>query len=170
MRKSRGREILVIILLLSVGLVGCRSALIPIPTKNPVPRGMPLEDVRLLIALSIDPLSKTNWNPSSTPSQRALKEMFAGGQSNPQWRLEAIEPQAITAGFSKRTGKHYSQYYLAVRVHFSEANWWIAIIDGPQLGFNGERIHKNALVWVNELEQGIRQRFKTYQTIVELEQ
>lgn len=170
MKRHQGAQILAIILFLGMGLLGCRSALIPIPTKNPIPPGMSLEDVRLLIALSIDPLAKANWNTTATPSHKVLKEMSVGGQSNPEWRLESIELQAIGAAFSKRTGKHYSQYYLAIRIHFTETEWWIAIIDGPQLGFDGERIHKNALVWVNELEQGIRQRFKTYQTIVELEQ
>lgn len=169
MRRMQGIQLIAILLVLGVGIVGCRSALIPAPTKNPIPAGMSLEDIKLLIALSIDPSVKTNWNTTSTPSQKALKEMFTSGQSNPQWSLEAIEPRAITAGYSKRIGKHYSQYYLAVRIHFSNTERWIAIIDGTKLGFDGERIHKNALVWVSGLEQKNRQSFGTYQAMVELE-
>lgn len=55
----------------------------PNTNKKPRPPGMPLEDVRRLIALFIDPLAKANWNTTSTPSHTVLQEMFADGQSNP---------------------------------------------------------------------------------------
>ena len=60
---------------------------------------MALEDVRRFILLSIDPLAKANWSTTSTLSHKVLQEIFADGQSNPQWKLKAIEPQAIDAGF-----------------------------------------------------------------------
>ncbi len=59
---------------------------------------MALEDVKLLFLFSINPLAKANWNTTSTLSHKVLHEKFANGQSNPQWRLKVIEPQAIGAG------------------------------------------------------------------------
>ncbi len=167
MRRSRGGQILVVILLLSVGLVSCRSALIPTATKNPIPSGMSLEDVRLLIALSIDGSVKTNWSTTPTPSHKILQELFANSQTDSLWTLENIETKTIRAKYTIRKDEFYS---VSLHINFSDVEWWIAIVDGRNLGFNGERIHKNALVWVDHLEQKIRQNFNAYQILLKLNQ
>lgn len=107
-----------------------------------------MEEIRLLIVLSIDRSARANWDTPSTTSQKALQEVFAEGQTNTRWSVEAIEANTIRAEFSHRGGNHYSQYYASVHIHFTKAEWWITIIDGRNLGFDGERIHKNALLWV----------------------
>lgn len=167
MRRSRGGQILAIILFLSMGLVGCRSALIPPATKNPIPSGMSLEDVRLLIALSIDGSVKANCSTTPTPSHKVMKELFAISQTDLLWTLDNIETKTIRATYSIRKDEFYS---VSLHIHFSETEWWIAIVDGRNLGFNGERIHKNALVWVGNLEQKIRQKFNAYQILLKLNQ
>ncbi|MCZ6624277.1 MAG: hypothetical protein O7B35_08630 [Deltaproteobacteria bacterium] len=163
MRGKRQRYSLHLVFLCVLGMAGCLGALIPEPTKNAVPAGMALEDVRRLIVLSIDKSTKTQWdNPAST-SQKVLREVFAALQASNKWGIESIEPSAI------RAATHPRSHYVAVKVHFTEAEWWVVIVDGRRIRFDGERIHEKALFWVDSLEQHIRRAFGTYQTMIELE-
>jgi len=91
MRGDRQRHSLAIVLLFVLGLVGCNTAVIPAPTKNPVPAGMALGDVRRLIVLPIDKSTKTQWdNPAST-SQKVLREFFASLQASNKWNIESTK-------------------------------------------------------------------------------
>jgi len=158
MREKRQRHAIAIVLLLVLGMAGCLGALIPEPTKNPVPAGLALKDVRRLIVLSIDKSAKTQWDNPTTTSQKVLREVFASLQASNKWGIESIEPNAI------RAATHPRSHYVAVKVHFTEVEWWVVIVDGRRIKFDGERIHKKAIFWVDSLEQHIRRAFGSYQT------
>jgi hypothetical protein len=165
MRRNCPRYSLHIVLCLALGLAGCHTVQIPEPTKNLVPPGMPLETVRRLIVLSIDRSSaNSEWENPTTTSQKVLKEVFTILKSNSQWHIEAIEPQAVRAAFRHRS------HYVAAKVHFTESEWWVAIVDGTNIKFDGERIHEKGLLWRDNLEHQIRRAFGTYQTMIELEE
>lgn len=164
MKGNRQRYSVYLVLLCVLGMVGCHTVSIPEPTKNLVPPGMPLETVRRLIVLSIDESSaKSEWENPTTPSQKVLKEVFAVLKSRSHWRIEAIEPQAIRAAIRHRS------HYVAAKVQFTESEWWVVIVDGRRIKFDGESIHEKGLLWVDDLEQQIRRAFGTYQTMIELE-
>lgn len=146
-------------------VAGCRTATIPEPTKNLVSPETPLPIVKQIILRSINNSGKTQWDAPTTTAQKVLREVFASISTHNRWDIEAIEPDGIRA-----STRHRNKHYVAVKVHYTDTEWWVAIVDGKNIKFDGESIHEKAILWVEALEQRIRRAFGTYQTMIELEQ
>jgi len=151
------------VIMIMVILGGCHTAVIQQPTKNHVPSGMSVADVRRLITASVGLASRTQWDNSTTTAQKVMKEIFSMYNARSEWRIESIEPRAIRASIAQR-----GKYYVAVKVHFTETEWWLEIVDGKNIKYDGEHIHEKAILWVFDLERKIRRALGDYQVRVEL--
>ncbi len=153
------------LILAALVLSACNTSVIPAPTKNLIPPNIPLDQVKPIILKSLQNSHKTQWdNPQST-GQMVAGEIFGALRGYTGWNSEKIEPGQIRASTLRR-----SKHYVAVNISYTESEWWLTIVEGKNIKFDGERIHEEALLWVQQLEHRIRLAFGTYQTTRELEE
>ncbi len=130
----------------------CSTAVIPEPKKNFIPSGMSQSEVKQTILKAIARLAPT------TTSQIVLHDILSVHGASSHWYVEKVEPQVIRAATRPR-----GQHYVAVNVQYTETQWWVTIVDGENIKFDGKHIHENALPWVQKLERTLHQAFLSYQ-------
>ncbi len=143
--------------------MGCSTVTIPNPVANRVPHGLPFQDIQPIILLTIEESKKTESNPAPSTSERFMNSLADTLEASNEWRVEAIQPNGI------RAATHRNTQSVVISVRYSKTRWWIKILDGRNVRYDGHHIHENAIVWVNQLEKRIRRAFDIYETIRDLE-
>lgn len=148
------RVILLLCLLLSLGgMLSCRT--IPIETRVPirVPAHSEAEVIELAIILGVVDPPPNTVDLQHKPAQitrEILAVVLGTKRRRPDWFVESREPGVVYAGYQRR------QFYLGVSIHYSAKDITIQIIRSQNLKQSSGRIHKNAYVWIGELEGRIR--------------
>lgn len=143
--------------------VGCSTVTIPNPVANRVPNGLPFQDIQPIILLTIEGSKDTPSSKGTSTSQRLMHALADTLETSSAWSVEAIQPTGI------RAATHRNTQSVVISIRYSKTRWWIKILDGGNVRYDGHHIHENALLWVNQLEKRIRRAFSIYETIRELE-
>ncbi len=146
-------------LLYAALFVGCSTVTIPNPVANRLPNGLPFEEIRPIILLTIEGSKKTDSNSDTSTSQRFMNSLADTLEARSEWNVEAIQPNGI------RAATHRNTQSVVISIRYSKSRWWIKILDGLNVRFDGHHIHENALLWVHTLEKRIHRAFEIYDTI-----
>jgi hypothetical protein len=143
------------LLILSL-LGGCKTVFIEQRAPIAVPAGLNANDVQVAVLYD---LANQNIPADLTPGERiannAMKALFPFGYQSvsdrkPGWYPEAAEQGVIYAGFEK------GPYYLRVAIEYSDSAIQTRFIESRNLSQTNTRIHKSAVVWIDQLEMRIR--------------
>ncbi len=144
-------------------IVGCSTVTIPNPVANRVPSGLLFQDIQPIILLTIEGSQETTSSNATSTLQRFMKSLANTLEANSEWSVEAIHSNGI------RAVTHRNTQSVVISVRYSKTRWWIKILDGRNVRYDGHHIHENAILWVNQLEIRIRRAFEIYETIKALE-
>ncbi len=136
--------------------MACKTVAIPEPHKHATPPGITLPEVKKTILTALSTL--TPQKPSGVIFDEILN--FEGISHT--WVLEKVESGKIRAT-TRQKGRHY----LTANIHYTQQEWWIEIAEAKNIDYDGERIHKNALIWLGYLEGRIQQYFDAYEVDIE---
>ncbi len=143
--------------------VGCSIVTIPNPAANRVPNGLAFQEIQPIILFTIEGSKETDSNNTTSTLQRFMNSLTDTLGANSEWSVEAIQPNGI------RAATHRNTQSVVISVRYSKSRWWIKILDGRNVRYDGHHIHENAMLWVNALEKRIRRAFEIYDTIRTLE-
>ncbi len=143
--------------------VGCSTVTIPNPVANRVPQGLPFHDIQPIILLTLEGSKKTESNNATSTSERFMHALANTLETSSEWSVKAIQPNGI------RAATHRNTQSVVISVRYSKTRWWIKILDGRNVRYDGHHIHENAILWVDQLEEQIRRAFEIYETIRDLE-
>ena len=136
--------------------LGCRTVLIEERASITVPAGLNANDVEVAVLYE---LANQNVPADLTPGERiannAMKALFLFRYQNvsdrqPGWYPESAEPGVVHAGFEKRA------YYLRVAIEYTDSAIRVRLLESKNLAQTDQRIHKSAVVWIDQLEMRIR--------------
>lgn len=137
-------------------LGGCYTAKIPVRPAVSVPPLLSEPDVELIILFD---LANQPLPPEFTNGERiadnALQAAFGWRYQTAQppravWFPESVEPGVIYAGYERRN------HYLRAAIRYTQSSVSISIVESRNLYQSGDRIHKNAIAWVDQLEGRVR--------------
>ena len=143
--------------------VGCSTVTIPNPVANRVPNGLAFQDIQLIILLTIEGSKKIDSNSDTSLSQRFMNSLADTLEASSEWSVEAIQPNGIRAAIHRNTQS------VVISIRYSKTRWWIRILDGRNVRYDGHLIHENAMMWGNAREKRIHRAFEVYDTIRALE-
>ncbi|MEX2207671.1 MAG: hypothetical protein WEF50_15705 [Myxococcota bacterium] len=137
-------------------LAGCKT--VPIEQRAPiaVPKGLTANDVEVAVLYD---LANQNIPADLTPGERiadsAMKALFlfryqTVSDRKPGWYPESAEQGVIYAGFEK------GPFYLRVAIEYTDSAIQTRLIESRNLSQTNTRIHKAAVLWIDQLEMRIR--------------
>ncbi len=144
-------------------LVGCSTVTIPNPVANRVPNGVPFQNVQPIILSTIEGAKKTDSHNATSTLERFMNSLADTLEASSEWSVEAIQPNGI------RAVTHRNAQSVVISIRYSKTRWWIKILDGGNVRYDGHHIHEKALLWVHTLETRIHRAFEIYDTIRALE-
>jgi hypothetical protein len=139
-----------------VCLVACKTSWISRIQELEVSPGLSSQQVEFVILASLaDNPPPLELSPELEITDRALQAWFGGfyrsaRTSSGNWFLEGRSPGVVYAGLQRRS------HYLRVGLHYDEAKIRFVIEDSRNLKQSHWRIHRSAVVWIQELEIDIR--------------
>ncbi len=142
--------------LVTTVVLACRTVPNESPPPIPVPRSLAQADVELAVLLAIaDQPVPPNLTPGQQIADNALSAIIGPGYesvSRPRqyWYFEDRDAGVVFAGFQHRS------HYMRVAVRYDTNSVTIQILESRNLRQSGTRIHKNALVWLQSLENRLR--------------
>jgi hypothetical protein len=147
--------------------LGCHTAPITERPAIAVPAGLSGADVQFAILRELLGTKANELTPGAEITDRALEAVLAGYRSVSRrragWYPESVEPGVVHAGFESRA------FYLGVAIHHSASSVQVAIVESRNLDQANGTIHRNALVWTDQLETRIRRALGEMATIRALE-
>ncbi len=143
--------------------VGCSTVTLPNPVANRLPHGLAFQEIQTIILFTIEGSKKTDSKDTMSTSQRFMNALADTLEASSEWSVEAIQPNGI------RAATHRNTQSVEISVRYSKSRWWIKILDGRNVRYDGHHIHENALLWVHALETRIHRAFEIYDTIRALE-
>jgi len=134
---------------LTFALAACTTT-IPEPQTIVVPSGLSREQVRNALVAALQPRRQATRPPVVATNVATILAAEVLYGDRPWWQPEGEEPGAIYASYAK------DKHYLRVRIDYSQSAVAVQIVGSRNLDQSGTRIHANAVVWVENLEQAIR--------------
>ena len=144
-----------IVVVWALVLIGCWMAELRPRPPIPVPPNLSDEDAEmvLLFFLSNQPLPK-EFTQGERIADQALQAFlgfrYQSAQIQRVWFPESVEPGLLTVGYLN------GQLYLRVAVRIQQHGIDLRLVDSKNLSQQGNQIHEVALIWLDELETGIR--------------
>jgi hypothetical protein len=144
-------------------LAGCRTTRIGTITPIPIPAALTARDAQAAIVQTT--LAKppaipegSNWEKivDSVLSARMPDYRSQFNKKGTRWFVEDISPDAVVLGYQR------GNYYLRVRMNISSGQIRPTIEGSQNLDQHGDKIHENALVWVDTLCVDIRATLGRY--------
>ncbi len=138
--------------------LGCASLATYEPARIPIPSGLSAEDAQLSILLAIA-AAPEDGPPSLVPNAtdargilvaQALDGIRRSAHSSHPWFVEDQGPTWVRAGVNVRT------HYLSVRYEVGPDTISERIVRSANLEQSGNRIHGNAILWLEDLRARIR--------------
>jgi hypothetical protein len=141
-------------------MLGCRTTWIGSGDSIAVPAGLEGEQVELAIMKALASRPRSNDGPDIVVdigqfSARIDTDAFDQDPAQEGWHAESIEGDVVYAGFYR--GAHY----LRVAIGHDPREVRVRIVSSRNLKQSGHRIHKNAKIWVAQLEDRIRRQLST---------
>ena len=132
--------------------LGCKSSkLVPIKQRASiaVPAGLNANDVEVAVLYE---LADQQVPADRAPGERteSLFRKLVGSPDAGMWYPESVEQGLVYAGFEK------GQHYLRVAIEYTDSAVQIRLIESRNLLQIDQRIHRNAVVWIDQLEVRIR--------------
>ena len=146
--------------------LGCKSSkLVPIKQRASiaVPAGLNANDVEVAVLYELA--------DQQVPADRAPGERIANSSrflflyrsgptpKAPSWYPESVEQGLVYAGFEK------GQHYLRVAMEYTDSVVQIRLIESRNLLQIDQRIHRNAIAWIDQLQVRIRRALGQMATI-----
>ena len=127
--------------------VGCSTVTIPNPVANRLPIGLPFQDIQPIIFFTIEGSRESDSKNAMSTSQRFMNSLADTLETSSDWSVEAIQPNGI------RAATHRNTQSVTISVRYSKTRWWIKILEGSNVRYDGHHIHEDAMLWVNQLEK-----------------
>jgi hypothetical protein len=150
---------------LAVSLVMCLVACSTVRNVSPPPISVSSKltenNVELAILMAIgDRTAPPKLAPGEKVTDSVLSGVIDSASNNARrqkesWYFEDREPRTVYAGFQDR------RFYMRVAVRYDTRNITMEIVDSRGLKQSGDRIHKRAFVWLQQLEQRVRRSLGT---------
>ena len=139
--------------------LGCKSSkLVPIKPRASiaVPAGLNANDVEVVVLYELaDKRVPVDLKPGERIADNALDALLfryqrVSDRKLPPWYPESVEQGLVYAGFQK------GQHYLRVAIEYTDSAVQIRLIESRNLLQIDQRIHRNAIAWIDQLEVRIR--------------
>jgi hypothetical protein len=142
--------------------LGCKSSkLAPLKkrTSIAVPAGLNANDVEVVVLYElVDKRVPVDLNPGERITDNAMKALFpfryrrVSEREQSLWYPESVEKGVIYAGYERNGGKHY----LRVAIEYTDDAVKIRFVESRGVSQVDNRIHRNAVIWIDQLEVRIR--------------
>ena len=136
--------------------LGCKTVPIEQRASIAVPAGLNANDVEVVVLYELANQNvPANLKPGERIANNAMKALFfpfyqSVSDRKAGWYPESIEQGVVYAGFEK------GRYYLRVAIEYTDSVVQTRLIESKNLSQTGWRIHKSAVVWIDQLEMRIR--------------
>ena len=143
-------------------LAACKTVDIGPPLNTPVPSNLTQEETEIaIVAMLSAPLEEVQADPNTktlviaSPLGAMLWDHYRRGRSprKKSWFLESWDPGLLYLGY---LGYRRGLFYMRVAIKTGVPTFSLRIVESRNLDQTHGRIHKNAKVWVGNLEADIR--------------
>ena len=150
-------RLVMVVLSLTLGCKSSKLALIKQRTSIAVPAGLNANDVEVVVLYELaDKRVPVDLNPGERIADNAMKALFlfryrrVSEREQSPWYPESVEKGVIYAGYER--GSHY----LRVAIEYTDDAVKIRFVESRGVSRVDNRIHRNAVIWIDQLEVRIR--------------